>query len=86
MPYVGFFSLGCVLLLLWGKNPKQGELRLCTQVRISTEFETMAETGAFLFAMDDFRNFSGVKFGTIKDLQATLDCLLVTFHLRLEWI
>lgn len=31
-------------------------------------------------------NFRGVKFGTIKDLQATLGCLLVTFYLRLEWI
>lgn len=71
MPYIGFLGLWCVLLPLWGKNQKQGKIRLWMKVRISTVFGTMAETGAFLFAVAEFRNFGGVKFGTIKDLQAT---------------
>ena len=51
-----------------GKNQKQVKIRLWMKVRISTVFGTMAETDAFLFAVAEFRNFSGVKFGTIKDL------------------
>ena len=47
MPYVCFFVFGCVLLPLWGKNQKQGKIRLWMKVRISTVFGTMAETGAF---------------------------------------
>lgn len=56
-----FSTVGCVLLPLWGKNRKQGELRLWLLVRISTVFGTMAETGAFIFGVAVVRNFIGVK-------------------------
>lgn len=61
MPTNRFSAVGCVLLPLWGKNRKQGELRLCFQVRISTVFGTMSETGAFIFGVAVVRNFIGVK-------------------------
>lgn len=65
MPYVGFFTLWCVLLPPWCKKWKQGKIRLWIKVRISTVFGTMAETGAFVPGMTGGRNFRGVKLGTI---------------------
>lgn len=64
MPYVCFLGFGCVLLPLWGKNQKQGKIRLWMKVRISTVFGTGAVLLGSVVAVAFLRNFTGVFLGT----------------------
>ena len=52
---------------LWGKNPKLGELRLWFRVRYCTGLGTMAENGAFMLGVADFRNFRGIFIGIMAN-------------------
>ena len=64
MPYVAFYGLGCVLLPLWDKNRKLGELRLRRKVLIRTVFGTMAVLVGSIVAVAVVRKFMGVVIGT----------------------
>ena len=64
MPYVAFYGLWCVLLPLWGKNRKLGELRLRSKVLIRTGLGTVAVLVAFVVSLVNFRNYRGVVVGT----------------------
>lgn len=68
MPHVLFLGLGWVLLPLWGKNRKLGELRLRNKVLIRTVFGTMAVLVGSIVAVAVVRNFAGVVIGTGKCL------------------
>lgn len=64
MPHVPFIGLGCVLLPLWGKNRKLGELRLGGMVLISAGLGTMAVLVGSVVVVVVLRNFAGVFLGT----------------------
>ena len=64
MPHVPFIGLGCVLLPLWGKNRKLGELRLGGMVLISAGLGTMAVLVGSVVSLVNFRNYLGVVIGT----------------------
>ena len=75
---------------LWGKNRKQGELRLWFQVRISTVLGTRAVLLGFVLELSVLWNFTAMNLGTIKNLQVLLvlmRCLLwQRLSIRLELI
>lgn len=50
-------GFGCVLLPLWGKNQKQGKIRLWMKVRISTVFGTGAVLLGSVVAVAFLRNW-----------------------------
>ena len=64
MPYVAFYGLWCVLLPLWGKNRKLGELRLRSKVLIRTGLGTMAVLVGSVVVAVILRNYLGVVIGT----------------------
>ena len=64
MPYVAFYGLGWVLLPLWGKNRKLGELRLRNKVLIRTGLGTMAVLVGSVVVAVILRNYLGVVIGT----------------------
>ena len=64
MPYVAFYGLGWVLLPLWGKNRKLGELRLRNKVLIRTGLGTMAVLVGSVVVAVILRNYRGVVIGT----------------------
>ena len=64
MPDVLFLGLGCVLLPLWGKNRKLGELRLRSKVLIRTGLGTMAVLVGSVVVVVILRNYLGVVIGT----------------------
>ena len=64
MPHVLFFGLGWVLLPLWGKNRKLGELRFGGMVLISAGLGTMAVLVGSVVSLVNFRNYLGVLIGT----------------------
>ena len=64
MPYVAFYGLWCVLLPLWGKNRKLGELRLWGLVLIRTGLGTVAVLVGSVVSLVNFRNYLGVVIGT----------------------
>ena len=64
MPHVLFLGLGWVLLPLWGKNRKLGELRLRNKVLIRTGLGTVAVLVGSVVSLVNFRNYLGVVIGT----------------------
>ena len=64
MPHVLFLGLGWVLLPLWGKNRKLGELRLRSKVLIRTGLGTVAVLVGSVVSLVNFRNYLGVVIGT----------------------
>ena len=64
MPHVLFLGLGWVLLPLWGKNRKLGELRLRNKVLIRTGLGTMAVLVGSVVVAVILRNYLGVVIGT----------------------
>ena len=64
MPDVAFYGLGCVLLPLWDKNRKLGELRLWGLVLIRTGLGTMAVLVGSVVVVVILRNYLGVLIGT----------------------
>ena len=64
MPYVAFYGLGWVLLPLWGKNRKLGELRLRNKVLIRTGLGTVAVLVGSVVVAVILRNYLGVVIGT----------------------
>ena len=64
MPYVAFYGLGWVLLPLWGKNRKLGELRLRNKVLIRTGLGTMAVLVGSVVVAVILRDYLGVVIGT----------------------
>ena len=64
MPHVAFYGLWCVLLPLWDKNRKLGELRLWGLVLIRTGLGTMAVLVGSVVVAVILRNYLGVVIGT----------------------
>ena len=64
MPDVAFYGLGCVLMPLWGKNWKLGELRLWGLVLIRTGLGTMVVPVGSVVVVVILRNYLGVVIGT----------------------
>ena len=64
MPHVLFLGLGCVLLPLWDKNRKLGELRLRSKVLIRTGLGTVAVLVGSVVVAVILRNYLGVVIGT----------------------
>ena len=64
MPHVAFYGLWCVLLPLWDKNRKLGELRLWGLVLIRTGLGTMAVLVGSVVGAVILRNYLGVVIGT----------------------
>ena len=64
MPHVRFLGLWCVLLPLWDKNRKLGELRLWGLVLIRTGLGTMAVLVGSVVVAVILRNYLGVVIGT----------------------
>ena len=64
MPYVAFYGLWCVLLPLWDKNRKLGELRLWGLVLIRTGLGTVAVLVGSVVVAVILRNYLGVVIGT----------------------
>ena len=64
MPNVAFYGLWCVLLPLWDKNRKLGELRLRSKVLIRTGLGTMAVLVGSVVVVVILRNYRCVELGT----------------------
>lgn len=64
MPDVAFYGLWCVLLPLWDKNRKLGELRLRSKVLIRTGLGTMAVLVGSVVVVVILRNYRCVELGT----------------------
>ncbi len=64
MPYVPFYSLGCVLLPPWVKNRNLGFMGLGIIVPIRTGLGTMAVLVGSVVEVVILRNYLGVVIGT----------------------